>query len=289
MTAASASVPANRSPKAALRRAAALGLKTMAAAADLVRPPTDGVVVLLYHQVGAPRTSEVNLSARAFENQLVHLAANGGVAGLPDALEALVPGSTVAVAPARHVVTFDDGTADFVDIALPLLVEHRIPATLYVATRWVDEQRSFWDDGTVLTWAALREAVSTGLVTIGSHTHSHALLDRLGEKEIADELDRSVGLIGEHLGVTAEHFAYPKALAPSPVADLAVRDRFRSAALAGTQANRLSATDPFRLARTPVQVSDGFRWFERKAAGGMRVEDQLRQVVNRRRYAGASS
>ena len=32
------------------------------------------------------------------------------------------------------VVTFDDGYRDFHDAALPLLVKHRVPAVLYLAT-----------------------------------------------------------------------------------------------------------------------------------------------------------
>jgi hypothetical protein len=30
------------------------------------------------------------------------------------------------------------------------------------------------------------------------------------------------------------------------------------------------------------------RWFERKVAGGMRLEDDLRRVANRWRYAGVT-
>ena len=41
------------------------------------------------------------------------------------------------------VVTFDDGTGDFVDEAVPVLDRFEVLATLYVATRFVDEQRSF--------------------------------------------------------------------------------------------------------------------------------------------------
>jgi hypothetical protein len=44
-------------------------------------------------------------------------------------------------------------------------------------------------------------------------------------------LDRSIGVVGERLGVTAQHFAYPKAVLGSPSAQRAVRKRFRSAAL----------------------------------------------------------
>src|SRR6185312_15706382 len=136
-------------------------------------------------------------------------------------------------------------------------------------------------------WAALADMTSTGLWQIGSHTHTHALLDRLPDDEIAHELDRSIALIGDHLGAPPAHFAYPKALAPSPAADLAVRCRFRSAALAGTRVNRFGATDPWLLARTPIQVDDGERWFRRKAVGGMAFEDDLRRTVNRVRYASA--
>ena len=74
---------------------------------------------------------------------------------------------------------------------------------------------------------------------------------------------------------------------PPPIARS--RARFRSAALAGTRPNPYGATDPYRLHRSPVQVADGMRWFERKLAGGMRVEDDVRRLANRARYVGATS
>jgi hypothetical protein len=106
---------------------------------------------------------------------------------------------------------------------------------------------------------------------------------------VDEELDRSVSLIGERLGVEARHFAYPKALAGSPAADRAVRARFASAAVAGTRPNPYGRTDPYRLARSPVQVDDGLAYFARKVAGGMRIEDDLRRLINRRRLAGATT
>jgi peptidoglycan/xylan/chitin deacetylase (PgdA/CDA1 family) len=244
-------------------------------------------VVLLYHQVGAPQRSAVNLTPARFREQIEHLARVGGVGSLDDLVAAVRRDGTPLHEAPRFAITFDDGTADFVDVALPILDELRIPVTLYVATQWVDEGRSFWDDGTVLSWNALRDARQSGLVTIGSHTHSHALLDRSTPADVAYELDRSIGLIEENLGLTPQHFAYPKALSPSPAADLAVRALFRSAAVAGTRANPYRGTDPFLLSRSPIQVDDGMVWFRRKADGGMRLEDELREVVNRRRYAGA--
>ncbi len=115
------------------------------------------------------------------------------------------------------------------------------------------------------------------------------MLDRLPGDQVGDELDRSKGLIEERLGRPCLDFAYPKALAPSLEADSAVRGRFRSAALAGTRANRPGRTDVFRLARSPIQRSDLPGHFEKKVAGGMGLEDDLRRVVNRWRYRGVTT
>lgn len=260
-------------------------LKVTAHAVDRVRPAASGLVVLIYHRVGGRTPVRVDIPTPVFEDQMARLAATGSVLSLDEAVARLATGEDLT---GHTVVTFDDGTADFVDDALPVLVRHGVPATLYVATRYVDEAIPFPDDGLPVSWAGLAECVATGLVTIGSHTHSHALLDRLAPEAIGEELDRSTDLIRANLGVTADHFAYPKALAPTAIADREVRARFRSAALAGTRPNP-PGTDPLRLLRSPVQTSDGSRWFRRKVAGGMYFEDEIRQVVNRRRYAGAES
>jgi peptidoglycan/xylan/chitin deacetylase (PgdA/CDA1 family) len=265
-------------------------VKSAAAAADIVRPRRPGVVVLLYHRVGARTSSEVDLPIELFERQAEALAATGRVAPLDTCLDALAgpaPGDPTANDPIA--LTFDDGTADFVDVALPILERLRLPVTLYVATAFVDEGRPFPGDGAPVSWSGLRDASSTGLVTVGSHTHGHVLLDRLAPSAIAGELDRSLELIGAQLGRAPRHFAYPKAVAGSAAADAAVRVRFRSAALAGTRPNPYGRTDPYRLARSPIQRTDGMAWFRRKVDGGMALEDRLRTLANRRRYAGVTT
>jgi len=243
--------------------------------------------VLIYHRVGRRSAIEVDLPRAAFADQMAFLAAETTVVTLSKGLARLAnPG---ADRERLVAVTFDDGTADFADEAVPVLVEHHVPVTLYVATDFVDSGRAFPDAGTPLSWDALRDAASSGFVDVGSHTHGHTLLDRLPVGEIDAELDRSIDLIGEHVGVRAEHFAYPKAVMGSPAADAAIRARFRSAAVAGTRVNEYGRTDPYRLARSPIQVSDGTRWFRQKVAGGMAFEDSLRRVLNRRRYQSATT
>jgi peptidoglycan/xylan/chitin deacetylase (PgdA/CDA1 family) len=260
-------------------------LKVAAAGRDALRPAGAGGVVLLYHRVGRRSELAVDLPLPLFTSQVEELAAAGRTVSLDTLLSVVARPEQPTVDPVA--LTFDDGTADFADGALPVLVAASAPATLYVATDFVDTGRPFPHDGTPLSWPALRDVLSTGLVTIGSHTHSHALLDRLAPEQIAGELDRSIKLIEDHLDVTPEHFAYPKALLGSEPAQAAVRHRFRSAAIAGTRANRYGGTDPYRLHRSPVQVADGMRWFRHTARGGMALEDEVRRLVNRRRYEGA--
>lgn len=271
-----------------MRRRAGLSLvKASAAGLDRLRRPRAGVVVLLYHRVGGSSDLEVDLPATLFAEQMAALAERTRPVALDDALAALA--GPAADGPPRVVVTFDDGTADFAEVALPILERYSIPATLYLATAFADSGEPFPAGGRPLSWAALRDTLSTGLVTVGSHTHTHALLDRVPVAVAEAELDRSRELIAERLGAPADHFAYPKALPGTAGARAAVARRFRSAALAGTAANRYGDTDPYALARSPVQRSDGMRWFRHKLAGGLALEDTLRNVLNRRRFRGATT
>jgi peptidoglycan/xylan/chitin deacetylase (PgdA/CDA1 family) len=278
------------------RRVGLWALKVAAATGDHLHRRARGVVVLIYHRVGAGARSEIDLPAADFERQMAWLSESGRLISLDDAVDVLdAPESSdpadLSLAPALNpvVVTFDDGTADLAEVALPILVRHEVPATVYLATQHVDEQLPWPDDGVPLSWSGAQEMVASGLITVGSHTHSHALLDRLSPGDAAEELDRSKQLIEDKLGVVADHFAYPKAVAPtSPEVEALVWDRFRSASLGGNRPNTYGYTDLHRLSRTPIQVSDGMGFFRRKALGGMVLEDTFRRGINRLRYRDAT-
>jgi peptidoglycan/xylan/chitin deacetylase (PgdA/CDA1 family) len=276
-------------------------VKVASAGADRLRPNLEGVVILIYHRVGGGSGLEIDLDPGLFDDQMAAVAASNRVVSLGTALARIDArtdsdgdraqdgdGSSV-------VVTFDDGTADFADVALPILERHGVCATLYAATSFIDDGVDFPGGGRPVSWSALRDACATGLVDVGSHTHRHLLLDRVAPSVAAEELDRSAGLIAERLGRPALDFAYPKAVAGTTENARLVRDRFRSAALAGTRVNPYASskssrrTDPQRLARSPIQVSDGMQYFERKLAGGMALEDSLRRAINRARYARSAT
>ncbi len=264
-------------------------VKQVSMLADRVVAPPIGITVLIYHRVGGGSDSLVDLDTDTFEAQLTHLSEHHRVLSIDEAVDELTAVDDPSHTPrAGVVITFDDGTDDFCEHAAPALERHGLPATLYVATEFVDTGSDFPWGAPPTTWAALREATRSGRITVGSHTHSHWLLDRLDPSEVAADLDTSIRLIEDNLGSTPEHFAYPKAVGGSVKADIEIRRRFRSAALAASRVNRPGpTTDVLRLWRTPVQRTDDATVFAAKAAGGLRLEGELRSLVARARYRGA--
>jgi peptidoglycan/xylan/chitin deacetylase (PgdA/CDA1 family) len=208
---------------------------------------------------------EIDIDERSFEGQMALLADRVSVLSLDRALDGSGRGGVV--------VTIDDGYRDFHDHVLPALERYRIPAVLYLATGLVS------DGEERLTWSMLAEAVETGLVTVGAHTHSHLPLGKLPEGDAHEEMRRSKELIEDRLGVPCRHFAYPFGVS-GPGAERAARRLFDSAAL-GWGTNRGGRLDPFRLARLPVLRSDGFAFFRAKARGLLDGEALVYRLLRR--------
>jgi peptidoglycan/xylan/chitin deacetylase (PgdA/CDA1 family) len=234
------------------------------------RRPGD-VVILLYHRVGGGG-GEIELPAGLFERQLEILVAQDR----PLTLDQAVAGDSGG----GVVVTVDDGYRDFHETVLPMLVRHRVPAVLYLATGLVAGEGAGPDDPDALTWSQLAEAVSTGLVTVGSHTHDHVDLARASEQVCRDQMLWSKELVEDRLGVGCRHFAYPWAVG-SPVADRVARELFDSAALDAWRTNRAGATDPWRLGRTPILASDGLAFFRAKLQGRLDGEALAYRLLGR--------
>ena len=251
------------------------------------------VVVLLYHRVGGRSQSPIDLPLATFARQLDQLAEAERVVDLDIGAGLLAACSEPTHTAPKVVLSFDDGTADWPDVVLPALVERGLPATFYVSTSFVDGGSPFPDGGRPVSWAGLADMAASGFASIGSHTHTHRVLAGASAPDAADEIARSVGLLEERLGRPCHHFAYPKAIAPSPAAEVVVRRHFMTAALAGNILNVAGATDLHRLGRHALTVADDDASFRRKTDGGMRLEGWLRAhrdaTVARTRAAIAST
>lgn len=257
-------------------------LQTTAGAVDRLHPPPDGVVVLIYHRVGGESDSVIDLPADVFEQQMKRLTTTANVLTLDDAVAQIAAGRSDR----GVVITFDDGTLDFHEVAVPILERYGLPATLYAATGPIDRQQALPWGAPSATWDGLRRAVATGLVSIGSHTRDHALLNHGDRSDVALQLDSSVASITEQIGTAPRHFAYPKAVRGNVSAEIEVRTRFTSAALAGSRVN-IGNADLHRLGRTPIHRTDSMDVFDRKVAGGLRLEGVLRDAATRWRNRAA--
>lgn len=114
-------------------------------AAGALRRRSPRGVVLLYHRVAGPRRDPqwLDVSPANFDAQLGVLA--GGA--VPLSLEAFEECRRRGTLPHRAVtVTFDDGYADNLLVAAPLLARHGVPATLFVTAGMVGAVREFWWD-----------------------------------------------------------------------------------------------------------------------------------------------
>jgi len=106
-------------------------------------------IFLMYHGVcpdGNDTDAWTLVSQSSFREQMRFLKVEFECISIDEALKR---DGTDARRPAA-VVTFDDGYANNLEIALPILVELAIPAAVYVTTRNVVERRLFWNDAILL-------------------------------------------------------------------------------------------------------------------------------------------
>ncbi len=124
-------------------------------------PRWRGVVTLNYHRIGdsagQPWDRTLwNADAETFDRQLATLAQHADVV-TPEEIPRLLRDNR----PGRRVLlTFDDGYRDNYEIAFPLLRRHRLCATFFLATDFLDRARAAWWDE--LAWM-VRGATSTAI------------------------------------------------------------------------------------------------------------------------------
>ena len=119
--------------------------RLVGAVAAAVRRRAPRGIVLLYHRVAGPRRDPQGLDVSP-EHFDAHLAALRRHA-TPMALDDFEARRRAGSLPLRAVaVTFDDGYADNLLAAAPILVRHRVSATVFVTAGMVGANREFWWD-----------------------------------------------------------------------------------------------------------------------------------------------
>jgi len=107
-----------------------------------IRP---GALILLYHRVAALPSDPQRLcvTPQHFDEQLQVLSKLASPTGLRELAAGVSKG---AVKPHSVVLTFDDGAADNLHQARPILERYDCPATVFIASGFVDSGQEFWWD-----------------------------------------------------------------------------------------------------------------------------------------------
>ena len=115
---------------------------------EAARRPT-GAIVLMYHSISdgsadAHVDPANRLPLAAFERQMAFLAEHRKVLSLSALVDQVSRGESP---PAGSVcITFDDGYLDNLTVAAPVLAKYSFPATLYLATGYVQRSEPQWAD-----------------------------------------------------------------------------------------------------------------------------------------------
>ena len=223
------------------------------------------VPVLMYHSVSdAPTASTRALSVRPgmFGAQLCSLRRQG-FTGLTFG-ELAERRRTGQPFPTRPIVlTFDDGYADLLEEALPKLIQHGFPATVFVTTGWLRDAGRYTAaaaPGRMLSWEQLTELSAAG-IEVAAHTHGHPQLDQISTARLHAELGDSKRLLEDRLGQPVCSLAYPYGYSSKRVRTVAHEIGYLQAA---TVANATAATtcDPFRVPRLTIRRSTSSATFD---------------------------
>jgi peptidoglycan/xylan/chitin deacetylase (PgdA/CDA1 family) len=159
--------------------------------------------ILMYHRLTDQTGSHpCSLAADHFRRQLALLRALGYRSVDPGAL---TDGGRHARAVA---ITFDDGYADTLTVALPLLVEFGFRATCYAVADAIGGSSLWTAPAPLMDWAGLRAWHSAGMA-VGAHTRTHPDLTRLAGRPLREEVAGARARLEDGLGAEVRSFAYP--------------------------------------------------------------------------------
>jgi len=116
----------------------------------------------------------------------------------------------------RHIaMTFDDGFENYYYNALPLLIEYKIPSTVFVPTGfigskqgWIKEKNNRNYEENIMSQNQIAD-LPPDFVKIGSHGVSHLPFDKMNNEGILIELSESKQVLDQILGRETRLLALP--------------------------------------------------------------------------------
>ena len=224
------------------------------------------VPILMYHEVTptpVERYRKYTVTPDELAAQLGWLRERAYTSVDLDALRAALLGERLL--PTRPVViTFDDGSRDCLQHAVPALLAHGFTATFFIVgglvgstTRWLPAEVGF--ELPTADWPILRDAERLGM-RCEAHSVSHPRLAQSSDEQARDELVRGRALLEEGLGHPVRHLAYPFG-SNSPRTREIAREAGYLTACTTHEALATREDDLLALPRVPVLGTEGMREF----------------------------
>ena len=173
------------------------------------------MTILCYHSVEHDWPSPLAVSPAAFAAHCSWLARHRQVLDLSEAVSR--PTQAGQLPRGMTALTFDDGFSGVFEHAFPILMRHRLTATVFVVAEtlmpggrrvdWVDDPPPF--PLTTLSVAQIAEMQEAG-IRFGSHSYAHRDLTTLSERECEDDLRQSRTLLEDILTCHIPFLAYPR-------------------------------------------------------------------------------
>ncbi|MFN2450830.1 MAG: polysaccharide deacetylase family protein [Candidatus Dormibacteria bacterium] len=163
--------------------------------------------------------------------------------------------------PAHPVVlTFDDGFADFLTVAVPVLQRYDLTATVFAVSGFIDRPAH-------LSVAQLQAVVRAGMV-IGAHTVSHPDLTTLPTPAAEREIAGSKSSLEAWTGQMVTDFAYPAGRFNPAVEKQVAAAGFLDAVTTGIGVNH-AGENPFAWSRVRVSGGESLPGFARSLQIGV--------------------
>lgn len=215
------------------------------------------VPILNYHNIaraprGLRRWRSLYVAPRAFARQmhLLHLLGYAGVA-----MSAAMPYLRGQRSGRVVAITLDDGYADNVEAALPILLRYGFSATCYVVSGSIGRYND-WDAEKLgvrkplMSAAQLRAWRAAGM-EIGAHTRTHPRLTQCTGVRLRDEINGSRAALEDATGSAVTQFCYPYGDVDARVAATVHAGGF-VAATTTARGRARALMDPWRLPRIQI-------------------------------------